>query len=236
MSETPQKRMVYNWFAHFDVLVAMMAGHRTTVGSEWSDLNRHAVRRECEVNPENMCLKVENASCEFRDLAMEISLLTFQRSQNLLTGEGFLTESKRLLQACSTWFNSLDPLILAGAEKVYRKSGTGGPEDECPFEPAAIYRGIRWAVNFLVCDYFGLIIMLKHQIALMNPERPDPSLQDLAISICNVLAGVEKYSDSPAGALLAAQAPLGLAALWIPNNKGYRRWMQKQLAEIEQMG
>ncbi|CUS09146.1 unnamed protein product [Tuber aestivum] len=235
MSETPQRRMVFNWFAHFDVLVAMMAGHRTTVDSQWTDFNRQAVHREAEANPDNISLKVENASCEFRDLAMDISILTAKRSQGLIIMEDFLIESARLLQACKSWFESLDPIIMSGAEKVLKKASTC-VEDDCPFEPATIYKGNKWAVNFLVCDYYGLIIMLKHQIALTNGTGPEVSLQDLAIKICNVLAAVEVYPDAPSGALLAAQAPLGLSALWIPNNKRYRRWIQKQLAKIEQMG
>ncbi|KAG0132684.1 hypothetical protein HOY82DRAFT_606429 [Tuber indicum] len=235
MSETPQRRMVFNWFAHFDVLVAMMAGHRTTVDSQWTDFNRQAVHRETEVNPDSISLKVENASCEFRDLAMDISILTAKRSQGLIIMEDFLIESARLLQACKSWFESLDPAIVSGAEKVSRKVSTIA-EDDCPFEPAAIYKGNKWAVNFLVCDYYGLIIMLKHQIALTNGTGPEVSLQDLAIKICKVLAAVEVYPDAPSGALLSAQAPLGLSALWIPNNKRYRRWIQKQLAKIEQMG
>lgn len=235
MSETPQRRMVFNWFAHFDVLVAMMAGHRTTVDSQWSDFNRRAVHRETEANPDNISLKVENASCEFRDLAMDVSVLTAKRSQGLIIMEDFLNESARLLQACKSWFESLDPAIMSGAEKVLKKASTYA-EDDCPFEPATIYKGNKWAVNFLVCDYYGLIIILKHQIALTNGTGPEVSLQDLAIEICKVLAAVEVYPDAPSGALLAAQAPLGLSALWIPNNKRYRRWIQKQLAKIEQMG
>ncbi|PWW74002.1 hypothetical protein C7212DRAFT_214460 [Tuber magnatum] len=235
MSETPQRRMVFNWFAHFDVLVAMMAGHRTTVNSQWSDFNRQAVHREAEANPDNISLKVENASCEFRDLAMDVSILTAKRSQGLIIMEDFLIESARLLQACKSWFESLDPTIMSGAERALKKASTSA-EDDCPFEPATIYKGNKWAVNFLVCDYYGLIIMLKHQIALTNGTGPEVSLQDLAIKICNVLAAVEVYPDAPSGALLAAQAPLGLSALWIPNNKRYRRWIQKQLAKIEQMG
>lgn len=235
MSETPERRMVYNWFSHFDVLVAMMAGHQTTVGSEWSEENRRAVRRAAEANPSDLGLKVDNASCEFRDLAMEISILTAKRSQQQMTIEEFLKESQRLLQACSDWWSALDPVILAGADDISR-STAGNPEDVCPFKPAKIYRGIRWAVNFLVCDYYGLIIMLKHQVTLTSGLPPETDLAELAMSICSVLAAVEAYPDSPSGALLAAQAPLGLAALWIPNNKRYRRWIQKQLAKIEQMG
>lgn len=235
MSETSQMRMVYNWFSHFDVLVAMMAGHQTTVGSEWSDENRKAVRRAAEASPDILGLKVDNASCEFRDLAMEISILTARRSQHQMTIEEFLRESQRLLQACSDWWNGLDPVLLDGAEEVASLTG-GNPEDACPFKPAKVYKGARWAVNFLQCDYYGLIIMLKHQITLTSGLSPEKDLSELAMKICNLLAGIEAYPDSPSGALLAAQAPLGLAALWIPNNKRYRRWIQKQLAKIEQMG
>ena len=84
--------------------------------------------------------------------------------------------------------------------------------------------------------------MLHHQISLTSSTGIveniplDPSLGEYAVKICEVLAAIEASPDAPAGALLAAQAPIGLAALWLPDKPGYRKWMQKQLAKTERMG
>ncbi|KAA8895006.1 hypothetical protein FN846DRAFT_755254, partial [Sphaerosporella brunnea] len=43
MAETAELRTVFNWFAHFDLLASMIAGHEATLTAEWSYKNRDAV-------------------------------------------------------------------------------------------------------------------------------------------------------------------------------------------------
>ncbi|KAL7276103.1 hypothetical protein RUND412_000921 [Rhizina undulata] len=238
MAETAELRMVFYWFAHFDVLVAMMSGHSTTVSKEWTDMNHMAVRRMSESHPDNIIARIEVVIGQFRDLAMRTSILTAQRTQGAITVEEFMKEGAELMVACRGWWENIDATVVAGAEDV-QIPPCSDPEEACPFKPAKLHKGIRWAMNFMILDYYGLIVMLKHQMALTNElvlESDMTELGEYAIQICSVLAAIDSYTEAPAGALLAAQAPLGMAALWLPSNRRYRRWIQKQLAKTEQMG
>ncbi|KAI5777814.1 fungal-specific transcription factor domain-containing protein [Geopyxis carbonaria] len=234
MAETDELRMVYNWFSHFDVIAAMMAGHQTTVSSDWSLKNCEAVEAYSINNPDDIQAKVDAEICAFRDLAVEVSIMTAKRSQGALTMEEFARDSRALLDRCQSWYDSIDPVVLQGAEPV---SLSHLPSDEvCPFTPAKLYKRERWPVNFLIGDYYGLMILLKHQLALTNNSGPEALLADYAIEICQVLAAMEAYPERPAGAILPAQAAIGLAALWIPDHPNYRRFMQRQLGHAEQQG
>jgi len=235
MAEDVELRLIFNWFSHFDLIAAMMVGHKATVSSEWSLKTRQVVQKKRKANPDDVNLKLEEAQCMFRDLAMEISMMTAKRTQGKLTVEEFRKASQQGLQLLYDWWNNLDPAIMQEYDNMTLPANLP-PEDVCPFRPARLYKGTRWPVNFMICDYYGLIIMLKHQIALTNGSGVDPSLHDYAIKICGILAAIEAFPEAPAGSLLASQAPIGLAALWVPDLPGYRRWMQKQLAKAEQMG
>lgn len=229
MAETWELRMVFNWFSYFDVLVAMIAGHQTTVSAEWPTQNQQAVLRAHQADPNNLDLLIEESLCGFRDLAMSVSIMTAKRAQNQITMEEFLLESNRMLRVTEQWRAKLNSVMFEDAVTL--------PEaKDCPFKPAPVHRGTRWPVNYLEIDYWALLIMLKHQIALTNSTGPEETLANYAIRICERLAGIEACPDAPSGCLLAAQASIGLAALWIPNDQRYRQWVQKQLAKAEQMG
>jgi len=240
MAETSERRTVCNWFMHFDLLAALMAGHEPTCGPEWSWKNREVIAALQRAKPDDLVLRLEEAMCAFRDLSLQISQLTADRAAGVLTIQDFGFLSEEMLKKCFEWRNDLHPSILEGAETVHPSSKVAADVPVCPFKPAPLYKGDRWAVNFLILDYYGIIIVLKHQIASTSSDdhdpSSDPSLQEYAIKICEILAAIEAYTETPRGSLLAAQAPIGLAALWLPDRHNYRRWMQYQLAKEEKMG
>jgi len=240
MAETSELRTVFNWFMHFDLIAALMAGHQPACGPEWLWKNREVVAALQQANPDDLGLRLEEAVCAFRDLSLQISQMTAHRAAGVLTVEEFGLRSQEMLNKCYDWWKDLHPSILKGSEILQVSSKIMADIPICPFKPAPLYKGDRWAVNFLMLDYYGIIIVLKHQIVSTSSEHhdpsSDPSLQEYAIKICEVLAAIEAYPETPAGALLAVQAPIGLAALWLPNRHNYRRWMQYQLAKEEQMG
>ncbi|KAF8545028.1 hypothetical protein BDD12DRAFT_693971, partial [Trichophaea hybrida] len=239
MAEDPELRMIFNWFVHFDLICAMMAGHKATVGPEWSIKARQVVERQQQEYPDDIRFKIDKAMADFRDLSLNVSIMTAKRAQEDLTIEEFRQDFQAMLKECYDWWNSLDPDILRESENVSLPANDS-LDDVCPFKPAPLYTGTRWAVNFILMDYYGLGIVLRHQIALTSavdsqPEA-DPILTDYAIKICELLAAIEAYPHTPSGALLSAQAPIGLAALRLPNLPGYRQWVQRQLAKAEKMG
>ncbi|KAI5813909.1 hypothetical protein BZA77DRAFT_334687 [Pyronema omphalodes] len=282
MAESFELRMVFNWFIHFDLLCAMMAAHRATTSPEWCLAASAAVMKQHLANPSDLRLKIEKAAGDFRDITLQVSMMTARRLEGGTTLEEFERDFMQCLQTVTGWFEGLDKEILEGAERIQwpaKDREEGGRQEDCPFQLAPLYTGIRWAVNFLLMDYYGLIIVLKTQIAITSAESGamaasaaanDPSsttavstpattssgasssgisvaaatqeglasagLADLAVKICRLLAAIEAYPHTPAGALLSAQAPIGLAAMWIPDAPGYRSWLQKQLAKAERMG
>lgn len=237
MAESEENRTIFNWFMHFDVIASMMAGHQTALPQEWSEANLAFV---CDLNkkdPDNIPVKVYLAMCEFQELAVEASIMTAKRSANQMTLEEFVEESEKMLSRCDGWRKRLDPMILSNAVKLQPKS-YGEEELVCPVDPAPLYVGVRWGVNFMLLDYYGLLILLNHQRAITNNAdlslADSKTLADYASKICEIIAAMEAYPDTPAGSILAAQAPIGLAALWVPFE--YRSWMQRQLANCEQLG
>lgn len=243
MASSGEHRTIYNWFMHFDVIASMMAGHNTTLSHVWSEANLSMMREIQRSDPTDTSAKVYCAMCAFQDLAVDASIMSAKRSSNQLTLEEFKSDATKLLARCREWWEDLDEAMLQEAVILPPKRYTDveeGEEAVCPIQPAPLYTGVRWGVNFMLCDYYGLQIVLKHQLALTNTKDHEVSpedtqtLADNAISICKVIAAMESYPGTPAGSMLASQAPIGLAALWIPRE--YRGWMQRQLANCEQMG
>lgn len=231
MAATADLRIVYNWFTRFDIFAAMMAGHQTTLSRQWCDRNREACREIMLNKPGDVTAILDHALATLRSLAMECSILTAKKTQGVINIEEFEVEAEKLRNMCQNWFENLDPILFQEVEEVPRNP----LEPDHPFLPTPVYKGLRWPVNFLLLDYYGLRMMMRHQLQISADAGTDSVLADLAVSVCKVLAAIQG-PDAPHGALLAAQAALGLCALWLPPNPTYRFWIQRQLASIEQMG
>lgn len=236
LASTVERRMIFNWFIHFDVIASMMAGHNTALGAEWTTATRQAVCDNYQSNPEELNASLEYTLCTFREMAINTSMLTAKRSQSKVTMEDFLDSCRETLKLCHEWWNSCNPKIKDGAKK-FIPSAPDVDEVPCPFEPAPIWTGSRWGVNFMTLDYHALVIVLEHQISLtQNAPVEDSPVYEHATRICELVAGLAAYKHTPHGYLLSTQAALALAALWLPDLPNYRAWLRKQLAKIEQMG
>lgn len=236
LAETVENRMIFNWFLHFDVIASMMAGHSTALGAEWTTAARNAVCKNYESNQEDFNASLEYTLCTFREMAINTSLLTAKRSQSKVTLDDFLESCRKTLKQCHQWWNECNPTIKNGT-KSFNTSVPDSDEVPCPFEPAPIWTGSRWGVNFMTLDYHALVIVLEHQISLtQNAPLENSPVYENATRICELIAGLEAYKLTPQGYLLSTQAALALAALWLPDLPNYRAWLRKQLAKIEQMG
>ncbi len=98
------------------------------------------------------------------------------------------------------------------------------------------YQGNRWFVNLLQLDWTAMGIMHEGQTALILQQQPPLKLQQLASEFCRLLDAIENWPHSPPGAVVAAQAALGLAAPYLPKVEKYTMWCRQRLARFEELG
>ncbi|KAL9033734.1 MAG: hypothetical protein Q9214_007370, partial [Letrouitia sp. 1 TL-2023] len=63
-----------------------------------------------------------------------------------------------------------------------------------------------------------------------------PDLRSLASDMCRIFEAIELWPGSYPGSLVAAQATLGIATLFLPKDEKHIMWCRQKLAAIESRG
>lgn len=78
--------------------------------------------------------------------------------------------------------------------------------------------------------------MHKYQTALTLETPPSAELGMKAYATCQLYEALEYWPHSPPGTVLACQASLGIACLFLPRDKKHSMWARRKLATIESNG
>ncbi|TVY80693.1 hypothetical protein LSUE1_G006092 [Lachnellula suecica] len=66
--------------------------------------------------------------------------------------------------------------------------------------------------------------------------EPSAELQEIAYKSCQLFEAMEYWPGSPPGTVLACQASLGIACLFLPRDDHHSMWARRKLAVIESHG
>lgn len=105
-----------------------------------------------------------------------------------------------------------------------------------PYIPNVIFTGPLFVMNVARIDWYSIDLMHKYQTALSMKQQPDASIGITAYATCQLFEAVEYYPQSPPGSILACQASLGIASLFLPKDELHSIWARRKLATIESHG
>lgn len=78
--------------------------------------------------------------------------------------------------------------------------------------------------------------MHQYQTALTLKTQPSVELEKKAFATCQLYEALEYWPHSPPGTILAIQASLGIACLFLPRDETHSMWARRKLATIESNG
>ena len=237
--ENPQSRKLLTWYARFDVYAGLMAGNNTILSHEWLYAHESRARELLAVRPDDFGLKMEVLFAHHRILAYEMAQLFSKVPKGEVSIPEFLQEHQLFMQKVTAWkedvlsFPSTDEYLVTNFEG----SPPLDPDDIVnPYEPGRLYAGPHFVINYLRLDILAFEAVIKYQTALLLQQPPPPELFDLSLGQCQMFEAMELWSGSPAGAILPAQASLGLLCLSLPCEEKYTSWCKKKLVKMENSG
>ena len=235
--ETEVRRKILAWYARFDLFAGLMSGGQTRLGREWFDANDRYYATVARNNPGNIDLKIEAYIASHRVVAMDMAVLFAKLPRGAISMEDFLKENKVIADHLANWSNELDPALLNDQYRVIDFNGKPDPDDIVdPYQPGLLFRQPLWTVNYMIMDARAMNIMHQYQTAQLLQQTPPAHLAQLALEQCRSFEAIELWPESPPGAILPAQAGLGLAALFLPKDDKHTMWCRQKLAKVESMG
>lgn len=237
--ETESRRRTLEWYQRFDMRTGFMAGHELVLGREWFCASSDYYRHQAFEHPESINLKMESATASHRLLAMDMAMLFAKLRRGEVTVQDFLSENATISQRLTSLVDHLGPLLSDSKYLVTNFEGAKArdPEDIVdPYKPGGLHQGELFSANFMRMDWISLEMMHKNQTSEVLQQEPPSDLPLLALEVCRLFEAIEYWPQSPPGAVLAAQATLGIATIFLPKDGRHTMWCRRKLAKMESLG
>jgi len=150
-----------------------------------------------------------------------------------------MSENDSVGKRIDAWKSEMDPALQDERFLVFDFSGARplDPNDIVnPYIPGKIYFGPLWPMNISTIDWISIGLMHKYQTAQAMKTQPHSQVVIDAMECCQLFESVEYFPGSPPGTILAMQASLGMAALFLPRDEKHTMWARRKLATIESNG
>lgn len=237
--ENDTTRIILSWYMRFDVFAGLMGGFETVLSREWFSSCYDFFQQQTYRDPTNLNWKIEHAVASLRLIATDMSTVFARMGKGESTFEQFAIDNEAVGRRIDAWKSEMDPALQDERYLVFDFSGARplDPNDIVnPYLPGKIYQGALWTMNISIIDWYAIALMHKYQTALTTKMQPSPQLAMDAFDVCQLFESVEYFPGSPPGTILAMQASLGIAALFLPRDERHTMWARRKLATIESQG
>ncbi|TAQ84082.1 hypothetical protein B7494_g7590 [Chlorociboria aeruginascens] len=219
MMQNETTRVILAWYTRFDVFAGLIGGFETVLSRQWFSYGTEYFENQVLKEPTKLSWKIERAVWQLRLIATDMSALFSKRGKGEISHEQFLIENEIVAKRIEEWKTKMDPALQNSQWLVTDFTGARplNPDDIVdPYIPNIIYRGPLWIVNISIIDCADLTIK--------------------AYATCQLLEAVEFWPGSPDATIVACQASLGIACLFLPRDEIHAMWARRKLATIESHG
>ena len=232
-------RVILGWYMRFDVFAGLMGGFETVLSREWFSNAQEHFEQQVSRDATNLRLKIELAVSQLRLIAMDMSTVFAKMGKGEITFDQFLGDNQAIRTRIQEWKTKMDPALQDNRYLVTDFTGAQPLDlDDIvdPYRPGTIYTGPLFVMNVCLIDWYSIDLMHSYQTALTTQTQPGPELVRIAYETCQLYEAIEFYPGSPKGVVLALQASLGIACLFLPRDDRHAMWARRKLAAIEANG
>ena len=232
-------RFVLCWYMRFDGFASFMGGFEAILSREWFSYAQEFFQDQVAREPSDLNWKIESAIASSRLIAIDMSSVFAKKGSGEISHEQFLSENEVIGRRIKEWMAKMDPALQDRRFLVTNLEGVLSLEPDAIFDPYilnTIYSGPLWAMNVVIMDWYSIDLMHRYQTALALSTPPSADLGLQAYTICKLFEAVELWPGSPPGTILACQASLGCACLFLPKDERHAMWARRKLATIELNG
>lgn len=237
--ESELTRMLLGWYTRFDVFASLMGGFETVLSRDWFSYAQEYLRNRVAEEPNDVNWKIEAVIVDIRLIAMDMSILLSRKKNGEIPHEDFLRENELLTKRIADWKVKMDPALQDPRWRVTDFTGAPPPDPNDivdPYIPGTLYYGPLWSMSEATMSYYAMTLMHQYQTALILGNQPSKELAMTAYAVCQLFESVEYWPGSPQGAIVAFQASLAIASLFLPRDKQHSMWCRRKLAVVESHG
>lgn len=230
-------RMCLNWYSRYDNYVAIMGGFPTGLKREWFEATmQYCQVREAANQPDQLRWSIDHRSARLRLITFDMSMLYAGR----LAPEAFVREHTRLIHELDEWKRGWNPALTDPAYLVADLSHHArplGPADIVdPYKPGMLFHPPLFTTTLITAEWHSIVIMHLSQAAKTPPTPLLVKCREHAYAACQYFEAVERWPDSPPGALVSLQPCISIAALFLPHDNRHQMWLRRKFALLDTLG
>lgn len=232
-------RIILGWYMRFDTFASLMSGFEMVLDRKWLAYAQEFFKQQTFREPANLIWKIEHALVQLRLIAMDMSAIFAKNNKGEVTYGQFVKDNDALWERLVSWKAQMDPALEDSRYHVtdFANAPPLDPDDIVnPYTPGVIYSGPLYPMNLALVDWNSMKVMHYHQTALSMKALPSEELVCAAYASCQIVETAEFWPGSPPGIILALQASLGVATLFLPRDPKHAMWTRRKLAKIEANG
>jgi len=169
-----------------------------------------------------------------------MSVLFTTIGRGAISQEEFIAKNKEISKAIANWKDNIDPALQDPRYLVtdFSNARPLDPHDIVnPYRRGLLYGGPLFPINVSTIDWYSLDLMHRYQTGLiLGQTDPNPALAQRAFCVCEMIEAIEFWPGSPKGSILACQASMGIASLFLPRDNRHNMWVRRKFATIESNG
>jgi hypothetical protein len=237
--ETGMTRLVLGWYMRFDAFASLMSGFEMVLDRRWMSNSVEYFYQQTLREPGNLVWKIEHAFAQLRLIAMDMSTIFAKSGKGEIAHDQFVKENGVLWERLISWKSQIDPALEDPRYLVtdFTNAPALDPDDIVnPYTPGVIYSGPLWPMNLGMVDWNSMKVMHYYRTSQTLKTQPGRELILAAYASCQLVEATELWPGSPPGTILALQASLGIACLFLPRDQKHAMWARRKLAKVEAHG
>lgn len=237
--QSPMGRMTFTWYSRYDAFVAVMGGFPTAVPRDWFVAFVEKSQEKIAQAPGDIERRLEEAEARLRLISVDMSYLYPKGHRGEITPEEFSAEHDRIASQLKQWRETLDPAITNPAylaNEFPNRKELGEGDIVNPYAPGILYREPLFAMTLMTAQYHSITVMHESQSTTARKDLMYASLREHSFMICQIFEAVERWPESPRGALVLVQACLAISALFLPQDAKHHYWVRQKFALMETLG
>lgn len=232
-------RTILKWYMRFDLFVGLQSGYEAVLDREWMQACLDFYGKRALENPDSLECKYEERFAFTKAMAVDVAMLFARKFRGAIDDETFEAEAAGFLEMFSDWPRNLDASLVNPENLVSDFSDWPAPDPDDivnPFDPHVLWSGDNYSTNFIYNDIYAMELMFRYQLTSARQEAPGEELTRLSYRIAQLFDAVSMYPGAKNGAVLEAQASLGMACLFLPKDERHIQWCRRKFALIESLG
>lgn len=228
------RREIIRWYFRFELFSGTMSGEEVHLSRDWFEAAEQYYANEVADDPDNLGAKFEELFATNRILAYDFTVLTTAKLGNGISAEECERRSRILIDRIDAFSSKLQSMVPYNPAYVETSSSpqTGNAMSATPkSETDVFYKGQYFTMNFVLLDFWTVELMARQQIS----QADSSSLSTTALKVRRMVEQMHHHPSSPTGALLACQAAVGIATIFLETTE-HIEWARHTLNAIEQSG